>query len=311
MPAKTKFSELIESTFSKYKNSVAGVSVSVIEDFRDDARISDCSFGYAKCSFEAKTKEFLNINHYLQCASLSKTVCAAFSIEYFHKKGYDMKTTSVNSVLKKINAKWRISSNHQSWDGDDVMLSMLLNHTALGMHYVWGFPITEGMPGPIELLDGSRDASHGYKKLVLEKRAGETFSYSGGGFVVMQYLIESFEGKSIEEITRPFMDGYGLTDFVWSQKVTTNPTTGAAISYAAGYKAPFTDEVSALAFPPFAAGGLCTTRALARFICQLARAYHNEAGSGSISHHTARMMMDQENCVDRGAMDFMGAKVHL
>ena len=116
----------------------------------------------------------------------------------------------------------RIHSNMDDFEADDVTLAMLVNHTALGMHYVFGFPIQfySDEVQPIHLLEGSGLAAlYGYKKLLLEKKPGSKFSYSGGGFVVLQYLLEELEKKPIEEITRDFLDGCGLTDFSFSQSI--------------------------------------------------------------------------------------------
>lgn len=174
----------------------------------------------AKGLARVSTDEPLTAVHYLQCASLSKTVATAFAIEYFAEKGLDMKATSVNALLRSIGAAWRIESASTSFAADDVTLSMLVNHTALGMHYVYGIPLQQYMDHvtPIHLLNGSGlPASYGYKRLILERRPGERFSYSGGGFVVLQYLVEEMERRPIEEVTREFLDGCGLKDFSFSQ----------------------------------------------------------------------------------------------
>lgn len=104
---------------------------------------------------------------------------------------------------------------------------MLVNHTALGMHYVYGIPIQRCVNDavrPINLLEGSGlPALYGYKRLYLEKPAGSKFSYSGGGFVVLQYLLEEMEQQPIETLTRPFLDKCGLRDFVFSQCMLFSP----------------------------------------------------------------------------------------
>ena len=139
-----------------------------------------------------------------------------------------MTTTSVNVLLQSIGAVWRVepatmsasSSSSAPYAADDVTLSMLVNHTALGMHYVYGIPLQQFKDHvtPIHLLNGSGlPASYGYRKLSLERQPGERFSYSGGGFVVLQYLVEEMERRPIEEVTREFLDGCGLKDFSFSQ----------------------------------------------------------------------------------------------
>lgn len=278
---------------------VPGASIAVVESFL----VSTHTTGYARVS----TSEPLTDKHFIQCASLSKTVAAAFAHEYFASKGISM-TTSVNALLRSAGSQWLIIASDQRFLADDVTLSMLLNHTALGMHYVFGIPLSTRVPTPLELIDGSAK-QHGYEVLRLERPAGTVFSYSGGGFVVMQYLLELMEGTSIESMSRSFLDGCGLQDFTFSQ-VTAAPGTRFAYGHKpSGVAKGSLVEVEPLAFPPLAAGALCTPAALAGFLCALATAYSDPQGCGTISHTTALQMLSPQYLLDLGAIDFMGAQV--
>lgn len=173
------------------------------------------------------------------------------------------------------------------------------------MHYVYGIPINKEFPSAVKLLDGSIEKEFGYSSLLVERLPGESFSYSGGGFVVLQYLIEEMEKDTIENITRPFLDLCGLENFTFKQF--SDPIKNR---YAYGHKT-FKEEVDPpLAFPPFAAGGLCPPSSLACFLVHLAIAYSDKSGSGPISHETAILMLDDKHLIDKGAIDFMGAKVN-
>ena len=46
---------------------------------------------------------------------------------------------------------------------EDVRLKHLVNHTSLGMHYVYGIPVTRpgGMPSPRDLLNGVHEEELG------------------------------------------------------------------------------------------------------------------------------------------------------
>ncbi len=96
-----------------------------------------------------------------------------------------------------------------------------MDHTGLGMHYVNGFAIDSPVPTCLDILEGRAEFA-GYKKLVVEKEPGVAFGYryklslsfhlphyhvpSGGGFIVLQHLMETMEGKTAEEVCRPFLD---------------------------------------------------------------------------------------------------------
>eukprot|EP01035_Chromulina_nebulosa_P025381 gene25381-33131_t len=190
---------LVQDALEKH-SLVPGVSVAIIKPTDTNTRVHRVSL-IAKGLARVSTDEPLTAAHYMQCASLSKTVATAFALEYFADKGLDMKATSVNALLRSIGAVWRIESAPK-FAADDVTLSMLVNHTALGMHYVYGIPLQQYADHvtPIHLLNGSGlPASYGYKKLTLERQPGAKFSYSGGGFVVLQYLVEEMERRPIEE----------------------------------------------------------------------------------------------------------------
>jgi len=327
--------ESIESILysnSFYKENIPGVSISVINNNNntndnnknneynnnnnnnnnDNYIIDNYAIGLARFL----TNEYMTEHHYLQCASLSKTIAAAFSIDYFNKRNISM-TTSVNALLRSIHSQWIITSSsssssssnssHCTYDPEEVTLSMLINHTALGMHYVYGIPFTQSLTlQPLQLLDGTY--SHiGYKPLVLDRHPGVRFSYSGGGFVVLQYLLETMEGKSIDEMTREYLDGCGLHEFTFTQSKAISSSSSVLIAY--GHKS-LQEEVIPLVFPPLAAGALCPSSSLASFLVHLTTAYHNKNdGSGSISYNVARQMLGEDSMIDLGAFDFMGAQV--
>ncbi len=275
-------------------SKVPGASIAIINDHK----VTSVVAGLAR----VKTNEEFTPEHFVQCASLSKTVASAFALEYFASKGIET-TMSVNELLRSINAKWQIKCSANLNDvSNEVTLAMLVNHTALGMHYVYGIPLSSTMPTPLELIDGS-SKNYGYESLLLERLPGTKFAYSGGGFVVLQYLLETMEQSSIDVITRDFLDRCGLKDFTFTQL--NSPIT---TRFAHGHLTP-EKEVTPLAFPPLAAGGLCTPTALATFLCHLSLAYSNAEGSGGISQRTARRMLGEEALLDLGAKEFMGAKV--
>ena len=61
---------------------VAGVSIAIARDYN----VTPLAAGFASLS----TGEKMTTDHYLECASLSKTIAAAFGIDYFTKRGIPM-----------------------------------------------------------------------------------------------------------------------------------------------------------------------------------------------------------------------------
>lgn len=295
---------------------VPGVSVAISRGYK----VYSAAAGFAKVSTTGEQSGIpLTTDHFLQCASLSKTVGTAFAIEYFTKCGIPM-THSVKALLDSIGSSWRIicnpsATNMDASAGDRVTLAMLVNHTALGMHYVYGIPHSSRMPSCLELISGSAyTASFGYQPLLLERAPGERFAYSGGGFLVMQHIIETMEGssKSINEICADFCMKSGMkTDMKPSFTFAYDdlPDTAYAWGHLTKERLVQPNDHGRLKFPSFAAGAMGTPTAMLQFLCHLAMAYKCPVGSGGISQQTAQLMLGEASLQDKGAVEFMRAKV--
>jgi len=267
----------------------------------------------------------LSPSHWVEHASLSKTVAAVFATQYYAAKGV-APTASVNELLGALGeAKTGgfklvpAAGCPQAW-ADGVQLKHLMNHTGLGMHYVYGVPLDVPFPPVLELITGQHDTGAGlglgYAAIEVSKEPGTAFGYSGGGFLVLQHLLEATEGRPIEEVMRGWMDRVGLRDF--SFVPTDLPGKGP---YAQGFMDDGTvvgGGVGRLAFPPLAAGAVGTPRALANFWAALHGAYAagpdgsslGGADDAPISHATAASVL-RDHTADAGSVEFMNAEMGL
>lgn len=231
---------------------------------------------------------------WFEMASLSKSVASAFAIEYFRRKNISL-DTPVNGLLARAKSGFRIP------DGDSVTISHLMSHKALNLHYVNGVPADRDMPPVTDFLSGN--VTYGYEAVKVVNPPGEKFQYSGGGFLVLEHLIEALAGQPVRELTKSFLAELSMTDWSFDQR------TLGGHSYATG----FTDsgeriDGSRKMFPAFAAGGMGTAHAMMNFLHHLSRAYQDVDGSGPISHDTARLML---HGTDLGCRDFMGCLMGL
>lgn len=229
-----------------------------------------------------------------EVASLSKSVASAFAIGFFADKKIPL-TTSVNKLLAEAGSAFRIP------DGDAVTVAHLMSHKALNLHYVNGVPADRKMPAITEFLTGNSE--FGYEAIRVVNTPGEKFQYSGGGFLVLEHLIEAMEKKPVKELTRKFLDDLGMKDFTFAQENLPGKT------YATGYS----DDGKPIAgtrkmFPAFAAGAMSTATDMAKFLSHLETAYHDVRGSGPVSHDTARIML---HGLDQGCRKFMGCLMGL
>ena len=266
--------ELLLASFKKHK--VHNAQISLI----NQGHIQNLAFG-------EKSE-----NLWFEMASLSKTVASAFAIEYFQSKNIPL-STSVDELLAKTSSNFRLNDSK-------VTVSHLMSHSALNMHYVNGVPANRKMPAVREFLSGNTE--YGYPAIKVINPPGEVFQYSGGGFLVLEHLLEALEKKSIFDQTRPFLNHLGMTHFSFEQN---DPKQ----SYAHGFNDQGQEvEGTRKMFPAFAAGAMGTSEDMAKFLVHLEQAYHAVVTDSPVSHDTAIKMLFGK---DLGCMKFMGCKMGL
>ena len=197
----------LDAMLAKY--GVAGISIALLVPSGGDAAIRTQTAGVA----DRGTKTPMFDSTWLEIASLSKTIAGAFACEYFESRGLPMATTPVNPLLREVGSPFQLKAaagQPAEW-AEQVMLAHLLDHTGLGMHYVNGVPLSDPFPPIVALISGSAEAPapYGYASIDLTRAPGTSFSYSGGGFLVLQHLLELREGKPIAEILTPHLDAAG------------------------------------------------------------------------------------------------------
>jgi malate synthase len=273
------------------KHGVVGASVAI--NFLDHTQ--SLPLGQVEKNGHAVTSSTL-----FELASLSKPLASAFAIEFFYQKGIPL-TASVNDLLKANGSPFLLTSKSDSSWADHVQIDHLLNHSALNLHYVSGLDRHKSMPSALETLMNP-------KKLNLEPidvivKPGSSFRYSGGGYIVLEHLIECIEKKSIRELTKPFFTSLGLENLTFHQENLSQK------EYASGYFD--SGEMvpgGRILFPAFAAGAVGSSLDTAVFLRALSNSYQDVNVRGPISHDTARVMLKG---TDKGCRDFMGCDMGL
>jgi CubicO group peptidase (beta-lactamase class C family) len=134
-----------------------------------------------------------------QAASISKPVAALAALSLVDEGKLDL-DAPVNDYL----TTWKIPDNEFSADSA-VTLRHLLTHSA-GLT-VWGFPgyrkdedFAPGQPVAtnVQVLDGEGNTD----PVRLYKEPGISWQYSGGGYTVMEQLLEDIEGQSFPLIAQ-------------------------------------------------------------------------------------------------------------
>jgi allantoicase len=239
-------------------------------------------------SIGEKTSE----NTLFQIASLSKTVGTAFALELFAKHQIGLED-SVNQVLKRLGSSFKLI-NEAGIIQDQVSLKSLMNHTALNMHYVYGIDRADPMPEMTELLNGN--AKYNYQKVVvIGEGDGKKFSYSGGGFLVLEHITSLLLKDQKEKAYQEFCQRLGLSHLSFSAE------------FRSGAHYAEENAGSSKKFPLFAAGMLSNAKDILIFLKHLEAAYHH-LNYQPLSHDIAVSMLHGR---DLGAQEFMGANIGL
>jgi CubicO group peptidase (beta-lactamase class C family) len=184
-----------------------------------------------------------------QAASLTKPVTAAVAMRLV-ELGELTLDEDVNTRLRS----WRVPENPLT-RVEKVTLRRLLSHTAgLTVSGFPGYASGEPVPTLLQLLDGARPANSA--PILVTLLPGSEFRYSGGGYEVVQQLIEDVTGKPFHTVAEELILGpLGMKHSSFEQR-----HRAAGEDFAAGHR-----EDGGMVpggwnfYPELAAAGLWTT----------------------------------------------------
>jgi CubicO group peptidase (beta-lactamase class C family) len=235
---------------------VPGVSVAVIRAGKIEwAR----GFGVTKVGGPPVTPETL-----FQAGSISKPV-AAVAVLRLAESGKLNLDADVNQYLKT----WKVPGNEFT-SKRKVTLRELLTHTAgVTVHGFPGYAAGEQMPTLVQVLNGEKPANT--PSIRVDTEPGTIWRYSGGGFVIVQQLLEDFTGKPFPELMQQMvLEPMGMVHSAYQQPLPPSRLDEAATPYDdAGKSIPGGPHT----YPEMAPAGLWTTPSdLGRFALELQRA---------------------------------------
>lgn len=142
-----------------------------------------------------------------QAGSLSKSVASALALELVRRRELDL-DADVGARL----VSWRLPAG----TGPDTLRD-LLGHTAgANVTFYPGYVQGEAVPTLAQSLDGVEPART--DGVNVDAAAAGRFRYSGGGFTIVQQLIEDVTGMSFAEAARQMvLEPLGMTRSTFSQ----------------------------------------------------------------------------------------------
>ena len=177
--------------------SIPGAAIAIIED---GEIVLQKGYGFADIEKELKvdTKTGFNIG------SISKTVAAWGVMKLVHEGKIEL-----DAPAEKYLTRWHLPES--DFDSDGVTIRRLLSHTAgLSLHSVSAGPPYDNLPTLEDWLLGKNNGL-GRVEIILEP--GSRYKYSGGGFGVLQLIIEEVTGQTFENYMQAqVLDPLGMTN---------------------------------------------------------------------------------------------------
>ena len=198
-----------------------------------------------------------------QAASISKPVTALMALRLV-----DEGTLSLDEDVNLKLRSWKVPENELT-KTQKVTLRRLLNHSAgLTVRGFDGYAAGGPVPSLLDVLDGKKPANS--EPIRVEAVPGTKWSYSGGGYVVVQQLVTDVTGESFPELMQEEVLGpLGMVHSTFRQPLPANLAADAAAGY---------DSDGAMikgrwhTYPEMAPAGLWTTPSdLARVVLELQR----------------------------------------
>jgi len=183
-----------------------------------------------------------------QAGSISKPVAATRTLQLMEQSLIDL-DLNVNTYL----SSWKLPDNEFT-EKEKVTTRRILNHSAgLTIGGFIGYTKDETIPSIPEILDGKGNTD----PVRVYKKPGGDWSYSGGGYTIMQHMITDIDQKQFPEIMQEHvLDPLGMKSSTYK-----NPLPEKYHSIAAtGYNFDGTQVKGKWwVYPEMAAAGLWTT----------------------------------------------------
>ncbi len=263
----------LNERMARYK--VPGFSIVLIQG---DEIIWTQGYGLVEAGGEEPvTKETL-----FQAASISKPITAVAVMHLVERGVLDL-DIDANELLRS----WKIPENEFTGE-QKVTLRRLLTHTAgLSVFGYRGYPASDEVPTVLQVLDGLPPAN--CEPVRVFQEPGKGFSYSGGGYTVIQQLLEDVTGKPFADLMKELIfDKLGMENSTFTQPLPESLSGMVATAHWTNGKA---INGRWHTYPELAAAGLWSTPTdLARFVVEILRSEADESNA-ILSFKTTREML--------------------
>ena len=252
---------------------VPGVSIAVV----DNGKIKWAK-GYGVANTNTGTK--VDTNTIFQAASISKPLSALAVLKLVENGKLDL-DKDVNNYLEE----WKVPENEFTIN-EKVTLRKLLTHTAgMTVHGFPGYKQTDTFPSVSQVLNGKGNTP----KIFVDTIPGSIWRYSGGGYTVMQKIVEDVSGLNFDDyLDKNILTAIGMENSTFQQPLPSEYQKNASAAYDSEGKI-----IEGLwnNYPEQAAAGLWTTpRDLAAYCIEIQEIAAGKE-NGIISKETVDKML--------------------
>lgn len=244
---------------------IPGISVAVIHNGN-----IDWSDGYGIADLQ--TKDSVTSKTLFQLASIGKVITALAAL-HLVKLGQLNLDENVNDKLKR----WKIAENEFTAT-NKVTLRYLLSHSS-GLADDYGFqgyaPDSE-IPTLLQMLNCQRPANT-KKHLDIKTKPGQVERYSGGGYLIIQLLIEDVTGTDFSEfVNKAIFKPLYMNNTTYDYR----PDVNLGLKIASGHRGsgrPLRNKRYHIYPERGAAGPWSTASDIAKLVIELQKEYYNES----------------------------------
>ena len=250
---------------------VPGISITVIDNYKIKWT---GTYGFS----DIEKKKNLTTKTLFQAASISKPVTAVAILKLVEEG-----LLKLNDDANKYLHNFKILNKK----GDIVKVSIeeLLSHTSgLNINEFPGYSIYEKIPSTLQTLKGVYPSK---TKAVIKKYKTGSFNYSGGGYLILQKIIETITKQSFDKIlNKEVLGPLNMDSSSFEQ-----PFSNKYYDLAAGSKNNLNISGKYHIYPEKAAAGLWTTPSdLAKLVIEIQLSYMNRSNH-ILSQKTIKTML--------------------
>jgi CubicO group peptidase (beta-lactamase class C family) len=200
--------------------NVPGVSIAVINDSQ-----IEWARGYGVLA--AGGNETITPETLFQAASVGKPVVAVAALQYVERGDLEL-DQDVNQSL----VSWQVPENEFTAE-EKVTLRRLLSHSAgVTVEGFRGYALGEEVPNLLQILNGEWPANS--PPIRVDVVPGTTYRYSGGGYVIVQQLLEDVTGETFPEIMKEsVLEPWEMTASTFESPLPENLRAHAALGHRA------------------------------------------------------------------------------